>query len=144
MKKCTNCGEQLTEAAKFCSHCGVSTEKGSEAELFNTELPFGSATKENFFLKYWRGNYTLGESAVIFILINILSNRVLKLILGYISTLSKKNIVYVRLAILPFLTLAFFQVIGAWRSANKHRGNQIWRYLAYILILLSVLGGIGL
>ncbi|MGI6442423.1 MAG: zinc-ribbon domain-containing protein [Synergistaceae bacterium] len=136
MKNCKKCSAEVSESAKFCSNCGYSFCE-------NPEVVSPSEKKEWFFLKYWRGNYTLGESIAVYIIINIISNRLLRIILNYMDNNLEPSSYITWIVVLPFLLLNLFQVVGCWRSANKYRGKQIYRYLVYIFIVLSNLGRLG-
>ena len=60
MKKCTHCGETLSETAKFCKACGMKVEAIPESQMAN------SSGQENFTLlgSYIRWNILNGQIAV--------------------------------------------------------------------------------
>ena len=60
MKKCTHCGETLSETAKFCKACGMKVETIPESQMAN------SSGQENFTLlgSYIRWNILNGQIAV--------------------------------------------------------------------------------
>jgi len=78
-----------------------------------------------------------------YVIINIISNRLLRVLLNYMNNNFEYNIYITLMAVFPFLLLNLVQVVGCWRSANKYRGKQIYRYLVYIFIVLSNLGRLG-
>ena len=163
---CPACGEQLPVKANFCPKCGNVINTCDDAKEINRQLndtdtqqqtltkeesscktsankkQETSAKEEHFFLKYWRGNYSLGESVCIYILINILANGIFTVSLKLLANGFQQDIYLPSITIVPFLIITLYQIVGSWRSANKYQGKMIWRYLVYAFIVVSIVGSV--
>lgn len=169
MSLCTECGKELPMNANFCPNCGeavnscedmsaTKTESINDINMTEETLSIKDAIDKNpsaaksekdtkdewFFLKYWRGNYSLGESVAIYVLINIVSNAFFCVFLRSLMSGFALNVYLPEFAIIPFLLVTIYQVVGCWRSANKHPGKTVWRYVVYTFIVLALVVSVTL
>lgn len=154
--QCPNCGVMLTNEANYCPKCGAllnschnvkATKALINATVSPQEILLGiedisetseveknkSNTKnEWFFIKYWRGNYSLGKSIFIFVLIIFSTSILVPLLTNKI--IKGLYLIWVCAIAIAILIIHLYQIGGCWRSVNKYKGKKIWKYLTYTFI----------
>lgn len=106
--------------------------------------------ERNFLVKHWRGDYSLGVSYwVIGSLLTVIVVAVTTAI-GSSSALRELGPRASGTAILAFygfvVTLTLWQLVGIWRSADKHSqrgGKAFWASLAKVMVVLGLLRAAG-
>jgi hypothetical protein len=113
--------------------------------------PGQTRTREpNFLVKHWRGDYSLGFSYwVIGSLLTVIVVAITTAI-GSSSGLRELGPRASGTAILVFygfvVTLTLWQLVGIWRSADKHSqrgGKAFWAGLAKVMVVLGLLRAAG-
>jgi hypothetical protein len=108
------------------------------------------APEPNFLVKHWRGDYSLGISYwVIGCLLTVIVVAITTAVAS-ISSLHELGPKASGAAILVFygfvITLTLWQLVGIWRSANKHSqrgGKAFWAGLAKVMVVLGLLRAAG-
>lgn len=160
---CTKCGTDISTEVRYCYKCGASL---LQDEPPPTELPHSSEAPQetssvqesrpatvrqpNFLVKHWRGDYSLGFSYwVIGSLLTVIVVAVTAVV-GSMSGLRELGQSASGAVILTFfgivITLTLWQLVGIWRSADKHvqrGGKTIWAGLAKAMVVLGLLRAVG-
>lgn len=160
---CTKCGTDNSTEAHYCYKCGVLLPQdespptvlqrpGEVPKVTNSvqESPPSSARQPNFLVKHWRGDYPLGFSYwVIGSLLTVIVVAITTAV-GSISGLRELGPRASGTAILAIygfvVTLTLWQMVGIWRSADKHTqrgGKAIWAGLAKVMVVLGLLRAAG-
>jgi len=160
---CTKCGTDNSTGARYCYNCGIAlpqvapmpselphvTEDSKVTD--SIQEPGQTRTREpNFLVKHWRGDYSLGFSYwVIGSLLTIIVVAITTAI-GSSSGLRELGPRASGTAILVFygfvVTLTLWQLVGIWRSADKHSqkgGKAFWAGLAKVMVVLGLLRAAG-
>ena len=160
---CTNCGTNNSTDARYCYKCGTALTHGASKP---PELPHASedsivtdsiqehgrkqTRRSNFLVKHWRGDYSLGFSYwVIGSLLTVIVVAITTTI-GSNSGLPELGARASGTAILVFYglvaTLTLWQLVGIWRSADKHSqrgGKAFWAGIAKGMVVLGLLRAAG-
>ncbi|SFP53512.1 hypothetical protein SAMN05216229_103160 [Geopseudomonas sagittaria] len=157
---CAKCGTDNSTEAGYCYKCGTQlsqvespsagllhlreTVKGATESTSNTRRP--SARKTNFLVTHWRGDYSLGFSywvigsllTIVVVAISAATGSI-----NGLRELGPRTSGAVILAFYGFIIpLSLWQLVGIWRSANKHSqrgGKAIWASLAKVMVILGLL-----
>jgi hypothetical protein len=139
----------------FCANCGHATgirkkadpaqysEKVTVADHLNSDLlnkeeqPTIDKAKDSF-KSLWNGDIPLCRA---YWLYYVLGGMLIAFLTSILSTLFYEPFI---LKILNLITLGYavFAGIGVWRSATKYSGSELWRYLAYIAVILTIIGAV--
>ncbi len=166
IKKCENCEQligRLEESFVYqdhvvCTKCKNILDKqaaylpSSKQKSLN-EIPEvierNQSPKISYIRKHWRGQLSL---AVSFWINLFLLNIVILLfwtLLGY-SDILKNPVISARVIIIfaafVFLIVYPWQIIGLWRSCNRHieiHGKHFWARTAQVLVVLGIIGTLG-
>jgi hypothetical protein len=107
--------------------------------------------RENFFARYWRGEYSLGTSYWCFVVLGNFAIAILLTAIGALFQIGRgyqPRAIFCSLLSIWAVSLFFaaWQTVGAWRSANRHEvwrraaGKRArWALAAKIALLLGVL-----
>lgn len=88
-----------------------------------------------FIKKLWRGEYSLLKTYWIF---NVLiGNVVLGNILSFIDPFKNAYVYFIGLG--SYLLYMLIAVVGLWRSASLYDGNELWKILAKVSVVIGVL-----
>lgn len=103
-----------------------------------------SERQPNFLVKHWRGDYSLVVSYwVIGSLLTLLIVAAMADSVNGLRELGPKTSGAVILVSCCFIiTLTLWQLVGIWRSADKHSqrgGKAIWASLAKVMVVLGLL-----
>lgn len=160
---CTKCGTDNSTDARYCYNCGTAlpqvapmpselphvTEDSKVTD--SIQEPGQPRTREpNFLVKHWRGDYSLGFSYwVIGSLLTVIVVAITTAI-GSSNGLREFGPRASGTAILVFygfvVTLTLWQLVGIWRSADKHSqrgGKAFWAGLAKVMVVLGLLRAAG-
>ena len=160
---CTKCGTDNSTDARYCYKCGTAlpqvapmpsalphvTEDSKVTD--SIQEPGQTRTREpNFLVKHWRGDYSLGFSYwVIGSLLTVIVVAITTAI-GSSSGLRELGPRASGTAILVFygfvVALTLWQLVGIWRSADKHSqrgGKAFWAGLAKVMVVLGLLRAAG-
>jgi hypothetical protein len=114
-------------------------DAGALVETYTVESTDPSDDDEsagNVLIRLWRGQVPLVRTFWIFgFTINLLLRALIILAVGVRPLLVLLSAVY--LGYLSFIYVAI------WRSAGRYRGATVWRTLARLSIVLTILGGIA-
>lgn len=160
---CMKCGTDNSTEACYCYMCGASlpqvvapptesphfSEAPQETSSFQESHP-APARQPNFIVKHWRGDYSLGFSYwVIGSLLTVIVVAITAAV-GSNSGLRELGMMVSGAAILFIygfiVTLTLWQLVGIWRSADKHvqrGGKTIWAGLAKVMVVLALLRAVG-
>lgn len=116
----------------------------------NMSVTMASARQPNFLVKHWQGDYSLGFSYwVIGSLLTVIVVAITAAV-GSISGLRELGPRPSGAVILAFygfvVPLTLWQLVGIWRSADKHGqrgGKAIWAGLAKVMVVLGLLRAMG-
>ena len=162
---CTQCGAKRVTEAHTCYKCGASflqqieylrkelaqSSEPQQENITTKESLSTSASLPNFVVKHWQGDYSLGYSFFINgLLINLIFAVVCVVAMGVFgsiynleeNSLEELGIGMLVLVFVLFVTgscVGIWQVVGIWRSANKHKqrgGKAIWAGLTQALMVL--------
>ena len=161
---CTNCGFINPTDAHYCQSCGHHFQMQTvsiPAPAITSPAPTDSETPEvadlnqetnikvqqpNFLVKHWRGDYSLGFSYwVIGSLLTIVVVAIATAVgsMKEMQEFGPRASGFIILAFYGFaLPLTLWQLVGIWRSADKHgqrSGKSFWANLAKISVLLGFL-----
>lgn len=160
---CTKCGTDNSADAHYCFNCGTElpqvtqipsklvdiTDEPKVIDSIQEPSPTRSSD-QNFLVKHWCGNYSLGFS---YWVIGSLLTVIVISITTAISSSSGLRELGPRAsgtAILFFygfvVTLTLWQLVGIWRSADKHSqrgGKTFWAGLAKVMVILGLLRAAG-
>ena len=160
---CTKCGTDNSIDARYCYNCGTALP---QVVLMPSELPHVAEDSKvtdsiqkpgqpqthepNFLVKHWRGDYSLGFSYwVIGSLLTVIVVAITTAI-GSSNGLRELGPRASGAAILVFycfvVTLTLWQLVGIWRSADKHSqrgGKAFWAGLAKVMVVLGLLRAAG-
>lgn len=160
---CTKCGTDNSTDARYCYNCGTAlpqvapmpselphvTEDSKATD--SIQEPGQPRTREpSFLVKHWRGDYSLGFSYwVIGSLLTVIVVAITTAI-GSSNGLRELGPRASGTAILAFygcvVTLTLWQLVGIWRSADKHSqrgGKAFWAGLAKVMVVLGLLRAAG-
>ena len=85
--------------------------------------------------KLWRGEYSLLKTYWIF---NVLiGNVALGNILSLIDPIKNAYVFFIGLGL--YLLYMFLAIVGLWRSASLYDGNELWKILAKVSVVIGVL-----
>lgn len=159
---CTKCGTDNSAEARYCYKCGISLTGG---EFSSIDLPHiekahkaansnrisnQAAREPNFLVKHWRGDYSLGFSY--WIIGSLLTLIIVAITAGVgssnaLSELGPRASGATIIAFYGFaITLTLWQLVGIWRSADKHSqrgGKAIWAGLAKVMVIVGLLRAVG-
>lgn len=160
---CMKCGTDNSTEACYCYMCGASlsqvvapptesphfSEAPQETSSFQESNP-APARQPNFIVKHWRGDYSLGFSYwIIGSLLTVIVVAVTAAV-GSNGGFHELGMMASGAAILFFygfvVTLTLWQMVGIWRSADKHvqrGGKAIWSGLAKMMVVLGLLRAVG-
>jgi hypothetical protein len=133
----------MTSAIPHFSEASKATNSVQESDQ-------ARAPEQNFLMKHWRGDYSLGFSYwVIGSLLTVIVVAITTAT-GSSSGLRELGPRASGAAILVFygfvITLTLWQVVGIWRSADKHSrrgGKAFWAGLAKVMVVLGLLRAAG-
>ena len=126
---------------------GGTTSEGTAVEV--GVPPSFKEKRENYILRHWRGDLSLGlsywvnlllGSLLVFIMANMLAAKAVEVSLKLVATLT---LVLLGSAIV----VSVWQLVGVWRSAAKHvsrGGRGLWSTLARVMVVLGALKGLGM
>lgn len=153
--RCSSCRKELPDIAKFCSACGTpitiqqitndvvkqpNTELMDEQEQLNPSQ-FSQDTekdKQEFFLiKYWKGHCELGSAFRSYIYMGIAAKYIIMKPLQ--KEFTKQGNQKPGLLITIAMFIAVYLFVGLLRSSYRYKGKPIWRYLTYVLALITLL-----
>lgn len=160
---CIQCGTENSAHANFCIRCGSAMEKPAPA----TSLPKDESTLPmelesspvlrrakdadvNFIVKHWRGDFSLAFSYwIIGSLLTLVMLGIMTAV-GASALTSNFGAVGQGASILAFfgvvMAVTLWQLVGIWRSADKHPrqgGSPVWAGLAKVMVVLGLLRGAG-
>ncbi len=159
---CTKCGTDNSTDARYCYNCGTalpqvapmpsdSPHVTEDSKVTDSIQESGQTrTREpNFFVKHWRGDYSLARSYwVNMLLVSLLAPVVGIMLLPWLG--EKFPARYGSAGFLFVTTLGIvvwsWAVSGTWASANKHvqrGGKSGWATAAKFMIVLGVLKTFG-
>lgn len=160
---CTKCGTDNSTEAHYCYKCGTSLSQvvpnlielphvNEDSQVTNSiqETRQPRTREPNFLVKHWRGDYSLGFSYWVI-------GALLTILVVAITTAIGSNNSFRELgprasgaAILCFyglaITLTLWQIVGIWRSADKHSqkgGKAFWAGLAKVMVVLGLLRAVS-
>lgn len=160
---CTKCGTDNSTDARYCYKCGTAlpqvvpmpsalphVTEDTKATDSIQESGQTRTREPNFLVKHWRGDYSLGFSYwVIGSLLTVIVVAITTAI-GSSSGLRELGPRASGTAILVFygfvVTLTLWQLVGIWRSADKHSqrgGKAFWAGLAKVMVVLGLLRAAG-
>jgi hypothetical protein len=160
---CTKCGTDNSIEARYCYNCGTALPQATPMPLASPHDTEDSKVTDsihesgqtrtpepNFLAKHWRGDYSLGFSYwVIGSLLTVLVVAITTAI-GSSSGLRELGPRASGTAILVIygfvITLTLWQLVGIWRSADKHTqrgGKAFWAGLAKVMVVLGLLRAAG-
>jgi hypothetical protein len=88
-----------------------------------------------FITKLWRGEYSLVKTYWVF---NVLiGNVVLGNIISFIDPIKNAYVFLAGLGL--YLLYMLLAIVGLWRSASLYKGNELWKILAKISVVIGVL-----
>ncbi len=102
-------------------------------------------SSSNYFVKHWRGELSLGISYWV----NCFLVSIVKIILIVFTSnfpLPYRTL-YLAIALLAFLPIDIWMLVGLWRSSNRHEargGSPIWAAFAKLVIFQAGFGFIML
>jgi len=151
---CSKCGANNSTEARYCFNCGtllshISSHPGElkplpkVSEEQNTPKP---TQQPNFIKKHWRGDYSLGISywvigTLLTFLVVIVSSAVGSV--NEVSELGPRASGFFILSVFFIIYgITFWQIVGIWRSADKHcqrGGKSTWANLAKLMVILGLL-----
>lgn len=134
---CPNCGELVADNANFCRHCGYATAEAAATALPATEPQV--ATKPTipsqafFLVRLAKGEFGLRKTFWEF---NIAPN----LVVNFLNAALLASEQYVGLIFVSLVHLIYtpFVISGVWQAAKHYNGRLIWRSLAQISIVFSI------
>lgn len=160
---CTKCHTDNAIDVRYCIECGTAL---SEVGLMPSALPQVTENSEatdsiqesgrtrtnepNFIVKHWRGDYSLGFSYwVIGSFLTVIGVAITKAS-GSSSGVRELGARASGTAILVFygfaVALTLWQLVGIWRSADKHSkrgGKAFWAGLAKVMVVIGLLRETG-
>lgn len=154
---CAKCGAENVLSSLFCYKCGhlITLSQTVRSEASSVSIPRLLPSNElsasilipGFIGKHWRGEYSL---AVSYWFVGICTVIVSKGIVKLTNLLSSEFNLGTRMSgtliMLLFgvvLLLTAWQLIGVWRSADKHvqrGGNPIWVGIAKLMVVIGLIG----
>lgn len=161
---CTICGTENSTDSSFCYNCGrsllpigtISTVKAESlsSSASTSALPSAPPPKRphklNFIRMHWRGDYSLAVSYwVIGALLSIMLLGVMTLLTDSngIREIDSKTGAFAFLSIYAIcIAITFWQLIGIWRSSEKHvsrGGKSGWAAVAKVMVVLGFFKFIG-
>lgn len=109
------------------------------------EPPRWQVTSSNYLVNHWRGELPLGTAFWLNgFLLSLASSGVLLLVMGNWDYLPYETValIFWAIVVVVFVPLSVWQVVGIWRSADRHEergGKPVWAILAKIWIVLGLL-----
>jgi hypothetical protein len=156
---CTSCGTILGDEYMFCPNCGHATgirttaaptqdsqiariDDHTRKNASNTEGQPTAGHVKGVFKSLWEGDIPLCKAYWIYFLLGqIIVYFSVSFLLGFLYgfLFSSYEPLIVKMSALFLIAYVVFSGIGVCRSAKKYSGNRLWRYLAYIAVILSIL-----
>jgi len=109
------------------------------------EAPRWKVTSSNYLVNHWRGELPLGVAFWLNgFLLSLGSSGLLLLVMGNWDYLPYETVslIFWAIVVVVFVPLSVWQVVGIWRSADRHQqrgGQAIWATLAKVAIVLGLL-----
>lgn len=160
---CTKCSTENSTEAHYCYNCGTKlsptevtpvesphTRKSTEATDSDQNFHQTSIQQTNFIVKHWRGDYSLGISYWVF-------GSLLTVVVVAIATMigstsdshdlgAESSGFIILTSYIFFIALTIWQLVGIWRSADKHHqrgGKRIWAGLAKVMVVLGLFSAVA-
>lgn len=147
---CFNCGTELPQLAQKASELSRTTGESKSIGSIQEPVQQSETGKPNFIVKHWRGDYSLAFSYW------IIGSLLTVIVVALSTAIGLSNVAHELgsrasgAVILAFyvsvITLTLWQVVGIWRSADKHRqkgGKAFWAALAKVMVVLGLLRTAG-
>lgn len=163
LKECQNCEQIIGNLEKsyiyqeyvVCKKCKnildkeaayLPSSKQQSCNEIHEVIEKKPSQKINYIRKHWRGELSLAVSFWINLFLLNIVILLLWTLLGYSEIL--KNPVTSACVIIIFIAFALFvvypwQIIGLWRSCNRHikiYGKHFWARTAQVLVVLGIIG----
>jgi len=163
LKRCQNCEEIIGNLEESYLHQGhvVCAKCKNVLDKETTHLPSGKekslneipevikrnpSPKTSYIRKHWRGNLSLAVSFWINLFLLNIVILLFWVLLGYSEILENPVIsarVVIIFAAFVFLIVYPWQIIGLWRSCNRHieiHGKHFWARTTQVLVVLGIIG----
>lgn len=159
---CTKCGAKSPAEAQYCHECGalltvehLTPEPHHLSVAYQNTIPVEKSNQApyqepNFIIKHWQGDYSLGFSYWVIGSLLTLILAALTSMMGSVTNLFELGPRITGAAILFFygfvITITIWQLIGIWRSADKHvkrGGKSTWAGLAKLMVVFGLLRAVG-
>lgn len=149
---CTNCGTILGDEDMFCPNCGQATglrktaaptqdqqiariNDHTDNSPLNAEGQPTDGKVKGAFKSLWEGDIPLCKAYWLYF---VLGGIIVSIFVGILSSPFNDPFM-LKMIFLIFVAYSVFAGIGVWRSANKYSGNSLWRYLAYISVISTII-----
>ena len=128
---CNNCDSETKEGNKFCTQCGTKYEEKKEQQ---SNIDIG----KSIFLKYAYGEYLIGKTFIISIVLIILTN-----FFNYISFEFFIDTLILKISNFLYAISLIAISIPMWKSSTNFMGiSYFWAVLVKLFSLFIIFGGI--
>ena len=149
---CTQCGKENPPSARFCFECGnpvhdvqsavgVSVRRSTTAARVDGH-PKGART--NWIARHWRGDFTLARSYWVNFLLVTFGFTLIGAFIGLDDVQPGNELLVVQLSIgllLISIVAYVWQLVGCWRSANRHiegTGRSLWPRVVQVILVVGL------
>ena len=147
---CYNCGTELPEVAQMASEPPHVTDESIATGSIQEPSRQSGTSEPNFLVRHWRGDYSLAISYW------VIGSLLTVIVVALTTTIGSSDgvrelgprasgaiVLVFYIFVIPF---TLWQIVGIWRSADKHSqkgGRAFWAGLAKVMVFLGILRAAG-